>query len=80
MKHVRFAYDRDSLGKEFDPESSRTKQAFKDECDVNLIADRWIRTGQISHVNNAQGVFANFDDVDDYHTSMTKLKIGRAHV
>lgn len=30
---------------------TRTKQSFKDECDINLIMARYIKTGAIDHVN-----------------------------
>ncbi len=31
---------------------SRTKQSFKDACDINLIIANHTRTGQISHLNH----------------------------
>ena len=30
---------------------SRTKQSFKDECDINMIMARYVKTGVVNHVN-----------------------------
>lgn len=35
------------------PAVGRTKQSFKDECDINLIVKNFTQTGEITHVNNA---------------------------
>lgn len=43
-------------------EPSRTKQSFKDECDINTIMKRFERTGLITH-NNARAAY--FDDVSE---------------
>lgn len=34
------------------PEQGRTKQSFKDECDVNKIVARFQATGELPNVNN----------------------------
>ncbi len=41
-------------------ESSRTKQAHKDECDINLIIKRHQHTGAISHLNPNAPRFGDF--------------------
>jgi len=33
------------------PKNGRTKQSFKDECDINLIMAKYQKTGAITHVN-----------------------------
>lgn len=40
------------------PEETKTKQSFKDECDINLIINKYKQTGQISHLANRQGEYA----------------------
>ena len=42
-----------------------TKQSFKDECDINNIMMKYIRTGLIDHVNRYQGRYGDFSDVPD---------------
>lgn len=34
-----------------------TKQAFKDECDIHQILERYQRTGQLTHLASQQGQF-----------------------
>lgn len=43
----RSAYSPKTRVQLFTPEPSRTKQAFKAECDINTIIARYLRTGQI---------------------------------
>lgn len=38
-------------------EPTRTKQSFKDECDINLIIKKYKQTGQITHLANSQGEY-----------------------
>lgn len=41
-----------------------TKQAFADECDINLIVKRYAQTGQITHLANRLGEFADVENID----------------
>lgn len=43
---------------------SRTKQAFRDECDINKILSRYAQTGQIDHLNNRLAQFVDAPDID----------------
>jgi len=45
---------------------SRTKQAFKDACDINHIVKKFMKDGLISHVNSRQGMYADISSVVDY--------------
>ncbi len=50
----------------FDPDSSKTKQQFGPECDVNNILKRFEKTGVIDHVAETAPIYAdapNFDDL-----------------
>lgn len=49
---------------------SKTKQASKDECDVNRIVKRFNETGHVSHVRNGQPLYGDFDTVETFHEAM----------
>ncbi len=51
------------------PKQGKTKQAFKDECDINKIIARYTRTGQLSHVNNAAAQYG-YATSHDFASSM----------
>lgn len=42
----------------------RTKQSFKDECDINLIMRRFEVTGDLAHVNRRTPIFGDFPSMD----------------
>ena len=44
---------------------SRTKQAYKDECDFNKIIARYRRTGEITHINKQQPLFVDISEAGD---------------
>lgn len=54
---------------------SLTQQHFKDECDINSIMDRYIRTGTVP-TNKGQPKYGDFTTVEDFATS--KLRIAEA--
>ncbi len=54
----------------------RTKQAFRDETDINKILKRAQKTGTISHLNKHEGRYADFSDFD-FFGSQLKLAQGR---
>lgn len=43
---------------------SRTKQEFKDQCDINTILKQFKLTGQIKHIN-AQAALGRYEDLPD---------------
>jgi phage internal scaffolding protein len=49
------------------------KQAFKSECDINTIMQKYEKTGLIAHVNSHGGDYGNYLNVTDYHTAMTQI-------
>lgn len=55
---------------------SRTKQDFKDQCDINNIIKSFKLTGQITHLNQqaAMGRFENLPDEIDFQTSMNTIR------
>lgn len=48
---------------------NRTKQAHKDDCDINLIMARFIKTGVMDHVRD-HGPQYGFASSDDFRESM----------
>ena len=48
---------------------TKTKQSFRDECDINSIMARHQRTGAITHLQNHQGQYG-FASGIDFHESM----------
>lgn len=41
----------------------RTKQSFKDSCDVNKILDKFAKTGSISHLEKHGSTYADFSEM-----------------
>lgn len=61
---------RQSVPKLFE-KPSRTKQSFRDECDINKIMERFMKTGNIDLVNQAKGQFADLSLFPEtYHESL----------
>lgn len=59
-------------------DSSRAKQSFQKECDINQIMAKYQKTGLLSHVNTHAG---NYDDLPndvDYHENMNAIKAADA--
>jgi len=54
----------------------KTKQCFKDECDIKKIMSRADKAGTISHLEKYQGVYADFSDFD-FHKQTRMLTRGR---
>lgn len=46
------------------PENGRTKQEHKDECDVNLILNRYMVTGEIPNMRNVDPRYLDCTGVD----------------
>jgi len=53
-------------------EPTRAQQHHKDECDINVILERFGKTGQLP-VNAISGNYGDFSGVHDYHTAMNTL-------
>ncbi len=54
----------------------RTKQAFKDETDINKLLERAQKTGTLSHLQKYEGRYADFSDFDFFDANI-KLAQGR---
>ncbi len=53
-------------------EPTRAQQHHKDECDINVILERFGKTGQLP-VNAISGNYGDFSGVHDYHTAMNAI-------
>lgn len=52
----------------------RTKQSFKDECNINSIIAKYQRTGMMDHVRDNPGVYADVAEIGDYHEMTRKIR------
>lgn len=57
----------------FCDDESRTKQSFRDECDINNVIRKWKATGVVTHVRDAMPQYGDFMSVEDYQTSCNKI-------
>ena len=48
---------------------SLTRQEFADECDINILMDKYEKTGIISHVNPRNPQYLDLSDVPDLQTA-----------
>lgn len=49
---------------------SKTKQSFKDECDINNVMLRYEKTGVLPPSTNRQPLYGDFTEVPDYQTAL----------
>jgi phage internal scaffolding protein len=52
---------------------SVVQQAFKDECDVNRILQKYDKTGLITHVARAQAQYGDFTQVNEYQVALNTV-------
>lgn len=54
---------------------SMTHQEFQDECDINRIMDRYMRTGVLSDPMSMRKpmTYGDFSDLGDYQSNMNKV-------
>ena len=61
----------------FPPEEGKTKQEFKDECDIHSILKRYQETRTAEHINHRQAVFADVTALD-FQTAMNVMADARS--
>lgn len=52
---------------------ARTKQSFREECNINTIMAKWQRTGLISHLAGRPPTFGDFSQQMDYQEAANKV-------
>ena len=72
--------DYDSFRKSDDPDvvkrEIRTKQSFKDQTDINKILKKGMTNQTLSHLQEFEGVYGDFSDIDDLLTAHERLERG----
>lgn len=58
------------------PTEGRTKQSFKDECDINIIMSRYMKTGQLEHLSQRAPSYGDIQDID-FQEAMDIVAYGR---
>mgnify|MGYP000403396728 CR=1 FL=1 len=62
---------------EFDYSDGRTKQAYKDQCDVNKIIEKASRGESLSHLERHGGIYGDFTDMPDLLEAQARLARGQ---
>lgn len=58
---------------------SLTQQCFKEQCDINHMVKRAIKTGMMSgNVNNAEPMFGEFENIDFLDAQMVVIRANNA--
>lgn len=69
----------DPVDLHFGDEPSRTRQEFADECDINILMQRFERTGVISHVAQAEPMYLDLSEgVPDLMTALETVRAAEA--
>lgn len=55
-------------------DDGKTKQSFKDECDINTIMGKFRHTGVINHTVLKKPVYGDFSSAEDYMSSLNAVK------
>lgn len=52
---------------------ARTKQSFRDECDINMIMARWKKTGTVEHMAKNPPTYGDFQTAGDYQQALNSV-------
>jgi len=74
MVLIRTAYSEPVRVQYDDDTPSMTIQSAKDECDINKILAKYLRTRLLDHVRENQGQYGDFTSVQDYHASVQQVR------
>lgn len=69
-KSIRHAYSKQQKTPYKNYGSAVTKQSFKDECDINTIMGRYLKTGVLDFVNKHQPRYEDLSQATDYLGAM----------
>lgn len=53
---------------------SKTDQQYKEDCDTNTILNKFMRTGQITHLAKRQGTFQDVSEIQDLSETLMIVK------
>lgn len=51
----------------------KTHAEFKDECDINLIMEKWRRGVPVTHVKRGQPWYGDFSNAGDFQTALDRV-------
>lgn len=54
-------------------DKSRTKQAMKQDCDINKIMKQHASTGLTTHLNSQSPLYGDFSNIPDYQSAMNTV-------
>ncbi len=54
-------------------EVSLTKESFREDCDINKIMARHMKTGLIEHLNPRKPMYGDFSAVQDFHSAVERV-------
>lgn len=77
MRRVRLAHERERVSIDCS-EGGRTKQSFREECDINHIIKKFESDGIISHTNRASPAYTDNTTVDDLQDAMEQVAAAEA--
>lgn len=66
-----YPYSRSPI--DFDPDEGMTRQANKDECDINKIMEKYQKTGVLNHISTYGAVYGDFLAIDFQEAQETIL-------
>ncbi|AXL15151.1 internal scaffolding protein [Microviridae sp.] len=58
---------------DFSGSVDRAKQSMKDECDINLVLNRYAKTGLLTPVMKQPPVFLDVSEMGDYQAAMANV-------
>lgn len=61
---------------DFSKEEKLTKDSFKDECDINLIMERYAQTGAVPGARGP-GQYGDFSSVPDYQSALERVRVAQ---
>ncbi len=53
---------------------SRTKQSFRDECNINNIMSKYMKNGLLTHINDHKGRYEDLPNNIDFHEAMNSVR------
>ena len=71
--YFRSGFTKKRVPKTFTKGTSRTKQCFKEECDINFVMKKYKVTGLLEHQNRYQGDYSDCCGAVDYQTAMNMI-------
>lgn len=72
-------YRRTRVSKSFDQDEGRTHQSFKDQCDINKIFARFVKTGgNVDHINPGTPMYGDFTHSFDLRDSIERVSRANA--